>query len=290
MEDNEQPDAELEVAERRPRPTGRGMGYGLWLDPFINDIDMDSSKSASRETSTEQLQDPRHSASASASASNSMEPSPGPETRRRGRPRVSAVRNDSAIEKRRAQVRNAQRTYQKRKDNAAQTVNQRCDELLETLSTLSTEVEEMLRVASKAGTLERRDDLGAQMRKLSSTYDAVINSACVTPELRLLQVKNHKRRAEHQSTESFRIDHPSEDSDSNATTPKAAPGGSASGGSALHIDPSTVDLSLVRGDGSTMIQSFRGLTSKNDAFRGRSIFDIVEERQAQFRNSNNASR
>ena len=149
-------------------------------------------------------------------------------------------------------MRNAQRTYQKRKDTAAQTVNQRCDELLETLSSLSTEVEELLRLASKSGALERRDDFGAQMRRLCSTYDAAINSPCVTPELRLLQIKNYKRRAEHQSTETFRIDNPTEERGSTSTALKAP---LAPGGSGLDIDPSSVDLSLVRGDGTTMIQS-----------------------------------
>jgi hypothetical protein len=124
------------------------------------------------------------------------------------------------------------------------------------------------------------------MRRLCSVYDEAINSPSVTPELRLLQIKNHKRRAEHQSTESFRIDNPAEENGSTETTPRAAPEASGLG----IDDPSSVDLSLVRGDGTTMIQSFRGLTSVSDSLRGRSIFDIVEERQAQFRTANNPPR
>jgi hypothetical protein len=100
MEDTEQrtsePEAADQVLRERPRAPIGQLGYGFWLNPYINDTNMESSKSASGAATAQQMQDPQNSASAS--APTSTEPSPVPEPRRRGRPRVSTARNESAIE------------------------------------------------------------------------------------------------------------------------------------------------------------------------------------------------
>ncbi|ORY17287.1 hypothetical protein BCR34DRAFT_583752 [Clohesyomyces aquaticus] len=119
--------------------------------------------------------------------------------RGRGRPRVLTPRDETATEKRRAQVRNAQRTYQRRKESAVATATQRSDELLEVLSDLSMDVEELLRAVSVSGALDEKTDVGDRLRRLWSSYNVAIHSSCVKPELRLLQIKNDKRRADREA-------------------------------------------------------------------------------------------
>ncbi|KAF2726892.1 hypothetical protein EJ04DRAFT_529884 [Polyplosphaeria fusca] len=230
--------------------------YGQWLQPIVesNDVNVAHHDEAVPTTSE-------------------------PATRRgRGRPRVHKARDESAIEKRRAQVRNAQRTYQKRKDNASASVNQRCDELLQLLSDLSNDIESLLHAASKSGCMEHKDEVSAQIRKLWDSYDVAINSPSLAPELRLLQLKNNRRQADHQSVEAFRIrvsddvldDRPNSASKSN--TPVA--------------DDNTPDMELVRVSENTLLQPFSNLASNSKIMGGRSIFEIVMERQAEFNQPN----
>jgi hypothetical protein len=182
-------------------------------------------------------------------------------------------------------VRNAQRTYQKRKDEASHTVSQRCDELLQALSDLSTAVEDLLGSASKAGTLNQKDEMTTQMQQLWNTYDTVINQPSVQPELRLLKIKNGRRQADHQEKQKFIVDH----------LPRSKHGawpmdrGIAQLGNMelAENDPSLIGMAPGRGDDTTLIQNFNETHSQSKIMGGRSIFDIVAERQAQLRNSEN---
>ena len=97
-------------------------------------------------------------------------------------------------------MREAQRTYQKRKDTATVTEKRRVDELLQLLSDLSSDVESLLQAASIAGNMSHDDDVSKNIQRLWSTYDTVVNNEHVQPELRLLQVKNSKRQATHESS------------------------------------------------------------------------------------------
>lgn len=179
------------------------------------------------------------------------------------------------VQKRRAQVRSAQRTYQKRKESATRSVTQRCDDLLNVLSDLASEVEEVLRVASKAGALDQKDELGIQMLRLRDSYSTAINQPCAQPDLKLLQEKDNRRRAEHTGRGNHRHSHVRNDEE----MPR-----SNSSANLAEADPSNIDMSLVRGDGTTLVQSFReDIESK--IMRGRSIYQVVAERQAALRNS-----
>jgi len=167
-------------------------------------------------------------------------------------------------------VREAQRTYQKRKEGVADTERKRCDEVLEVMSDLSTSIEALLQTASNAGLMNQRGELADQVRQLWSSYDTAINSPCVKPELRLLQVKNDRRKAKHQRNENFRID----------STPGSQPDGVTE---PTATSPSRIDMDLVRvGDG-TLLQPFHQIHDTN-VMQGRNIFDIVSARQTEFRN------
>ncbi|PSN72457.1 hypothetical protein BS50DRAFT_630486 [Corynespora cassiicola Philippines] len=238
--------------------TGMRFGYGHWLQPIVNSNDM-------RQSSPEMLTEvPRSSESV-------------PQRRGRGRPRVSRARDESAIEKRRAQVREAQRTYQKRKDSAAASEKRRCDDLLQVLSDLSTDVEALLQVASKAGVLDQHDEVSARVRQLWSTYDATINHPSLLPELRLHRIKNDRRKAEHQNNEDFQLG--MGPTDGPESRQQITP---------LINTPSDIDLQLVRVDSTTVLQPFVGTTSSK-IMGGRNIFDVVKERQAIFHNRDGPS-
>ncbi|KAF2867508.1 hypothetical protein BDV95DRAFT_610896 [Massariosphaeria phaeospora] len=247
-------------AERSDAETIRGgdtVRYAQWMGPAMDSNDMQIDRSAADATAADsgRLAAPR---------------------RGRGRPRVTKPRDNSAIEKRRAQVREAQRSYQKRKDNFVASEKHRCDDLLQIVSDLSTEVEDLLRAASKAGIIGQPGDVATQMRRLWSVYDGVINNPSVQPELRLLQIKNDRRRADHQSSENFRV--------VAVRQPETLDQLPCS--SSMPI-PQEIDLELVRHDGTTLVQSFNPAASSSNIMAGRSIFDVVSERQAAFNNSAN---
>jgi hypothetical protein len=65
------------------------------------------------------------------------------------------------------------------------------------LSDLSMDVEALLQAAADSGAIKEEGELPDHIRRLWSTYNTVINSACLGPELRLLQVKNERRQAAH---------------------------------------------------------------------------------------------
>jgi hypothetical protein len=172
-------------------------------------------------------------------------------------------------QRRRAQVRNAQRTYQKRKDTASASVNNRCDELLQLLLDLSTDIESLLQAGAKSGRLEHTDDFADRLRKLWDSYDVVINKPCVSPELTLLQIKNGRRRADYQRQDIFRVgvSHGKADRTRSSSSPLNGP----------DTDTSSPDMELVRVSEGTLIQPFK----QSRDLGGRSILEIVKQRQAQ---------
>ncbi|KAF2265086.1 hypothetical protein CC78DRAFT_600700 [Lojkania enalia] len=226
--------------------------YGHWLQPIENLND--SSQTGLAPVSS-------HSAN------------PKPQRRGRGRPRITQTRDNSTLEKRRAQIRNAQRTYQKRKESEAASIHRRRNELLEVLSSLSTDIEVLLRLASETGCLDEGSEVSAQIRRLWASYNTAINNPCVLPELRSLQTKNEERRTEHQKKESSRIE-----TVGRGQTPRPD---QPSSDSILEHDRSDVDLDLLRVRDTTLITSFHHAFT-NSTVNGRTIWHLVQERQAVF--------
>lgn len=102
-------------------------------------------------------------------------------------------------QKRRAQVREAQRAYQKRKDSASESERRRCDDVLQVLSDLSMHIEALLQAAADGGVMKENGEVPEHIRRLWATYNTAINHPCLGPELRLLQVKNDRRQAAYRN-------------------------------------------------------------------------------------------
>ena len=119
--------------------------------------------------------------------------------------------------------------------------------------------------------LARDDEVGTQLRRLCDSYDDAIHRPCIMPELKALQIKNDQRRSDHQRHDDYQRSHLGHQQ----TLPQP-PAGTISTG---------IDLSITRGDSTTMIQSFKETPSKSKIMGGRSIFNVITERQAQFRAS-----
>ncbi|OCL05445.1 hypothetical protein AOQ84DRAFT_413498 [Glonium stellatum] len=162
---------------------GTLLGYGHWLVPiqatFGNSIEQENQ--STREP-------------AMASSDNNTATS---QRRGRGRPRMAIKRDDSVIEKRRAQIRSAQRTYRERKENAAASLGQRRDDLLRIISDVSSELEELLQVAFSTGIINQNNILGEKLRRMACRYDSAIDEPSLQPELRLLQAKSKRRQEEY---------------------------------------------------------------------------------------------
>lgn len=165
-------------------------------------------------------------------------------------------------------MREAQRTYQRRKDTATATESRRADELLQLLLDLSTDVESLLQAASIAGNMHRDDEVSENAQRLWSTYDSVISSEHVQPELRLLQLKNTKRLVAHQAKEKSRIDTALE-----LAEPRLD-------GSCTSTGQNDHNFELGRIEGTTVISSFQRTAATEQHIAGRSIIVIVKERQA----------
>lgn len=129
--------------------------------------------------------------------------------------------------------------------------------------------------------MSQEGEVADRIRQLWSSYDTAVNSPHVRPELRLLQVKNDRRRAEHQSNENFRIGVA-------PTTQREGPQETPRDDEATEADPDT-DVHLVRIDDTTIIQPFKDIQSAYPLMGGRSIFQVIKERQAVFNSQNPAS-
>ncbi|CAO2652176.1 Nn.00g004590.m01.CDS01 [Neocucurbitaria sp. VM-36] len=253
-----------DISDNETVQTGKRFGYGNWLQPIINANDQSSSETAAQ---IQHIQTPAS-------------------TRRgRGRPRVTKTRNESAIEKRRAQVREAQRAYQRRKDTATASEKQRVDELLQVFSDLSSCVEALLQASSKAGVMHRHDDVSKHIQHLWIAYNTAINDPSVTPELRLLQMKNGQRVSDHHSNENFINPAKSRETTNERPVTEALPLAVVP---STPFDPRDISFELVRFEETTVMQPFQRTTSVNGLMAGRSIFDVVKERQAAMKEADKA--
>ncbi|KAL5371654.1 hypothetical protein PMIN02_012768 [Paraphaeosphaeria minitans] len=96
------------------------------------------------------------------------------------------------------------------------------------------------------------------------TYNTAINSPCLGPDLRLLQVKNERRQVAHQNTN---------DSSAERTTHVQRP--------SQHSDSMDLDLGSVNDQ--TLITSFSAVQTSFPGSGSRSIYQMCGERQAEFR-------
>ncbi|KAF2794263.1 hypothetical protein K505DRAFT_361253 [Melanomma pulvis-pyrius CBS 109.77] len=202
-----------------------------------------------------------------------------PARRARGRPRVSAAPYANAIEKRRAQVRDAQRAYQGRKDDAIATEKRKNNAVIQVLSELSIEVEEILKLASNAGVLDQNDAVGGQMRRLRAAYDEAVNRPCVEPELKKLRIEHTRRRVVRSS----------EDNSNVATTTNEGSQEELLFSKTHGAMSTTGDLELGRVNDTTLIAPYLTLCTESKFMGGRSIFQVVSDRQAAMRNTENSS-
>ncbi|KAF2807272.1 uncharacterized protein BDZ99DRAFT_500521 [Mytilinidion resinicola] len=215
------------------------------------------------------------------------QPQPGPEAssepvekpKGRGRPRKSRNNDDAAREKRRAQIRSAQKTYRERKERATASQEQRCDELLRVISDISAELEELLQVACATGAIDRNDALGEKLRHTASCYDSAIERPCIDPKLRLLRTKSRQKR------ENNRPDTLGPPTDDEATPqPQSSP--TRRDDSALSTlwswreIPHRMDLDLGRVSDSSLIQSFRPHPGRKTALGAKTMLDLIKQRQA----------
>ncbi|KAF1948766.1 hypothetical protein CC80DRAFT_599437 [Byssothecium circinans] len=174
-----------------PQP-GKRFGYAYWLQPVLKANDpapsITGNTSSSAPNNPPVMQGTAH-----------LTPTPVPTckatstSRGRGRPRVNKVRDTTTIEKRRAQVREAQRTYQRRKDSDSASERRRSDEVLEAMFDLSTDIETLLQTAVGTGALVQNNDLSECIRNLWFSYNVAIKKPCMLPDLKILQVKNDRR-------------------------------------------------------------------------------------------------
>lgn len=246
---------------------------------------------------------------------------PAPSRRGRGRPRVNKTRNETAIEvclciqnspiytivgeythdypyrgrydtpastnkhqKRRAQVREAQRTYQKRKDLAVASDKTRADDVLEAMSDLSQEIEALLQSAVTSGIMTQQSDLSDRMRQLWKSYDQAITKPCMKPELRLLQVKNDRRRDEHPE---FNTPGKVTMGDNEPAASETPP--SVEAQAEMPVD--TSDMALGCFTDSTLIQSFAHVQARyafgqTNGTSGKSIWQECENRRQRWRDNN----
>ncbi len=183
-------------------------------------------------------------------------------------------------------MREAQRAYQKRKDKAIATDKQRVDQLLQVLSELSSDIESLLDTASKAGHMSRNDDVSTRIQRLWASYNKTINADCVKPELRLLQIKNEERIASYHSSDNFRV------APTIPQSPAVEPNRAstrASTENSLPLDPTQATFNYRKFGETSVLQPYQRLTSFNTVMDGRSIFDIVKERQAALKEADRAA-
>ena len=183
-------------------------------------------------------------------------------------------------------MREAQRSYQKRKDKATAGDKRRVDELLQVLSDLSSDVETLLETASKAGLMSRNDKLSTHIQRLWASYNKTINADCVKPELRLLQIKNEERIATYHSSDNL--------GGAAAAEPKVGETGTAPDAalseSSEPFDPTQATFSFTKFGQTSVLQPYQRLTPFNTLLNGQTMFEIVRERQAALKESDKASK
>ena len=129
------------------------------------------------------------------------------------------------------------------------------------------DVEALLQAAADAGVMNEEGEIPEHIRRLWSTYNTAINSACLGPELRLLQVKNERRQAAHPNAA-----RPSPGTNTNIRQPSSR-------------DPMDLDMSNV--DETTLITSFSTAQPAYSGSGSRSIYQVCRERQAGYHATRN---
>jgi hypothetical protein len=173
-------------------------------------------------------------------------------------------------------VREAQRTYQKRKDNATASDKRRADKLLQVLANLSFDVEALLQTASKAGAMQRDDDISKSIQQLWKTYDGAINSPFVQPELRLQQIKNDQRLSDHGNNGTGETATASHDPPRDEPAPVVRP---MQGKDPTPLfNSSAVSFELIDFEETTVAQPYQRVAFAR--MGSKSIYEVVKERQA----------
>lgn len=103
-----------------------------------------------------------------------------------------------------------------------------------------------------------------KIQRLWATYDTVISSEHVQPELQQLKDQNSKRKAVHDAREKDVV------ADHNAVLERGFMSG----------EMNDFDFELGRIEGTTVMASFRQTPATERYMAGRSILDIIKERQA----------
>ena len=157
------------------------------------------------------------------------------------------------------------------------------DAILQVLSDLSLQVEEILNVTSTAGSLDQEDAMRAQLHRLRDAHNEAINSPCVKVELEELRCKNPGRRTVHPChANPLAIV---------AATEEVMPSDLAESNNAATGSTSTAHLGLGRGDDTTLVFPYSHTRvpfhNKSKVMGGRSIFQVVADRQAEMRNAGN---
>jgi len=151
------------------------------------------------------------------------------------------------------------------------------------LSELSMEVEELLNVTSDTRTLDQKDVMRAQLHRLRDAHDEAINSPSVKVELRQLRSKKSGRRTTHPGYgNTLAIV---------AATEEVMPADLAESSKAPTNYTSTADSELGRVSDTTLIFPYSHMRvhpqSKSKVMGGRSIFEVVADRQAAMQNAEN---
>ena len=158
------------------------------------------------------------------------------------------------------------------------------DAILQVLFDLSIEVEELLNITSNTGRLDDQEDaMRAQLHRLRDAHDEAINSPCVKVELKQLRLKNPRRRNVYPGhANPLAIV---------AATEEVMPSDLAESSNAATDSTSIANLELGRVDDTTLIAPYSHTRVCSQGMRkvmgGRSIFQVVADRQAAMRNAEN---
>lgn len=131
------------------------------------------------------------------------------------------------------------------------------------------DVEALLQAAADSGVLNEEGDLPDHIRRLWSTYNTTINNACLGPELRLLQVKDERRRAAHPDAT-----RPSTGSNSNTQSSSSR---------------DSIDLDISHVNETTLITNFSTAQLAYPGSGSRNIYQVCRERQAEYHVNRNAT-
>ncbi|KAK1836792.1 hypothetical protein QBC39DRAFT_247386 [Podospora conica] len=96
--------------------------------------------------------------------------------RTRGRPRLD-VKDETAADRRRTQIRLAQRAYRNRKENAIQTLEQKVQDLKDTNEEMSNVFMQLHDFAMSTGALDRNPEFGRQLRMTTEKFLALARKA-----------------------------------------------------------------------------------------------------------------